>query len=138
MRRRLHLVAIVLFVVASLFNLIVWGAVPALPDVGAAIENSARKEALLASTYITLGSHVDRFVPALGTAGAALMTSAASEAFAQIGEDPNVAMDLILTRTFNRTHGWLKTMYWATPILLALSALLWARKPKKVSLIGRR
>ncbi len=138
MRRRLHLVAIGLFVIALLFDLVVWGAVPSLPDVGAAIEGSARKEAFLASAYITLGSFLDGALPSLESTGAALMTSAIGEAFVQIGETPNVAMDLILNESYNRTHSWLKTMYWATPILFVLSALLWARKPKKVSLIGRR
>ena len=138
MRRRLHLVASILFVIALLFDLVVWGAVPGLPEVGAGIERSARNEALLASTYIALGSYIDRMLPALEAFGAGLMTSAIGDAFARIAENPNLAMDLILTQSFNRTHGWLKTMYWATPVLLAISALLWARKPKKVSLIGRR
>ena len=138
MRRRLHLIAISLFVIALLFDLVVWGAVPTLPDVGAAIEGSARKEAFLASIYITLGSFLDGLLPALESTGAAVMTSAIGEAFARIAEAPNIAMDVILSESFNRTHGWVKTMYWATPILFALSALLWARKPKKVSLIGRR
>lgn len=138
MRRRLHLVAISLFVIALLFDLVVWGAVPTLPDVGSAIAASARKEAFLGSLYITLGGYLDGVLPALESTGAAVMTSAIGEAFTRIAESPNIAMDVILTESFNRTHGWVKTMYWATPILFALSALLWARKPKKVSLIGRR
>lgn len=138
MRKHLHLIALVLFVLVLLFDLVVWGAVPLLPDVGVHIERSADKEALLASTYIAIGSRLDAALPAIGSFGSTLMTSAIEPAFARIVEDPNVAMDVILTSSFNRTHSWLKTLYWATPVLFVLSVLLWARKPKKISLIRGR
>lgn len=138
MKRRLHLIALGLFVVVLLADLVMWGAVPTLPDVGVAIERSARNEALLASTYIALGSRLDAWVPMLGNAGAAMMTSAISPAFERIGEDPSVAMDLILNSSYSRAHFWLKFAYWGAPILLVLSLVLWVRKPKQVSLIRGR
>lgn len=138
MKRRLHLIALGLFLIVLMADLVMWGAVPTLPDVGIAIERSARNEALLASTYIAIGSQLDAMLPALGDAGAAMMTSAISPAFERIGEDPSVAMDLILSSTYNRAHFWLKFSYWGAPVFLVLALLLWARKPKQVSLIRGR
>ncbi len=138
MRRRLHLVTVILFVLVLLFNLVVWGAVPGLPEVGESIARSARSEAPIATTFIALGSILDGAVPAFERFGSALLTDALGEAFAQIVENPNLAMDLVFSTRLNATHGWLKLMYWAAPVLLVLSLVLWVRKPKKVSLIGRR
>ncbi len=138
MKRRLHLIALVLFLLALLFDLAVWGAAPGLPDVGAAIARSARSEAVLASAYIAIGAPLAQWLPAFGDFGAGVLTTAINPAFERIAEDPNVAMDLILNASYNRTHGWLKLMYWAAPVLLLLSIVLWVRKPKQVSLMRGR
>ena len=138
MRRRVHLVAVLLFFAVLLFNLIVWGAVPGLPEVGDPIARSARNEAPLATTYIALGAYLDDAVPPFERFGSGLLTDALGEAFPRIVENPNLAMDLVFSTRLNGTHGWLKLMYWAAPVLLVLSLLLWVRKPKKVSLMGRR
>jgi hypothetical protein len=138
MRKRLHLVALILFLVVLLFDLVVWGAVPALPEVGPAIERSAGNEAPLATSYIMAGALLDRWVPAFEHYGAAVLTDAIGEIFPRIIESPPLAMDLIFSSRLNGTHAWLKTMYWAAPVLLVLTLLLWVRKPKKVSLVGRR
>ena len=139
MRRRLHLVAVILFLLVFFFNLVIWGAVPGLPDVGEGIARSARSETLLATTYINLGAMLDGFIPALGEFGAGFVTRAIGEAFPTIVENPNLARDIIFSSRFNGTHAWLKTLYWAGPVLLLLSIVLWARKPKTISLVsGRR
>ncbi len=138
MTKHLHVIAFVLFLFVLGFNLIVWGAVPSLPDVGADIERSAGKEAMFASAYIALGRHIDTAMPALENYGAMIMTTALSPAFDRIRENPNLAMDLILSARYNRSHGWLRFCYWAAPVLLLLSGLLWVFRPKKVRLIGSR
>lgn len=138
MRRRLHLVAVILFVTVFILDLAIWGAVPGLPDVGEGIARSARAETLLATTYITLGSALDGLVPALGEFGADFFTRAVGEAFPGIVENPNLAMDAIFSSRFNGTHAWLKTLYWAGPLLFFLAIVLWARKPKTINLVGRR
>jgi hypothetical protein len=138
MRRRLHWIASGLFLIVLLADLVMWGAVPALPDVGVAIERSASREALLASTYISIGSRINELMPSLASTGESMVTSAISPAFQRISEDPGVAMDLILNASYNRAHAWLKFSYWAAPVLLVLSLLLWVRKPKQVSLIRGR
>ena len=67
-----------------------------------------------------------------------MMTEALQDGFARIAEEPNVAMDLILSSTFNRTHGWVKSLYWAPPILLVLYAILFALRPKQLKLMRTR
>ncbi len=44
MRRHLHTIALILFVLVFLFDLVLWGTVPGLPDVGTSIERSAHAE----------------------------------------------------------------------------------------------
>ncbi len=138
MRRHLHTIALVLLGLALLFDLALWGAVPDLPEVGPQIARSAHSETMLAATYITLGGYLDGAVSALHTFGTNMMTEALSPSFARIIEDPNVAMDLILNSTFNRGHGWIKTLYWAPPILLVIFGILFAFRPKQVKLIRTR
>ena len=69
MKRNLHVIALVLFLLSFGYNLLVWGAAPLVPEVGDAIANSARREAPLAATYIALGSPIDAAVPAFKASG---------------------------------------------------------------------
>jgi hypothetical protein len=137
MKNRLHLIALVLFAVCFLYDIVVWGGVQALPDVGPAIADSARREAPLAATYIAIGEVVDSAMPALATFGSARLTDAFSDGFERIRADPSVAMDLIFSSRWNASQSWIKCMYWATPILLLLSVILWVRRPKQVRVIRR-
>lgn len=137
MKNRLHLIVLVLFVLCFLYDLVVWGSVPALPDVGPGIADSARREAPLATTYIALGGVIDSAVPSLQAFGAARLTAAIGEGFERIRADPTVAMDLIFNTTWNASHRWIKTMYWAAPVLLLLTLISWARRPKPVHMVRR-
>lgn len=138
MRRHLHTIALVLVMLTLLLNLILWGAVPNLPDVGLHIERSAHSEAILASTYIFLGGFLDAFVSSLEHFGASVMTTALGEAFPLIIQDPNLAMDTILSMTFNSTHRWIRILYWSPPILFIIYAVLWLFRPREVKLIKTR
>ncbi len=138
MSRRLPLIALVLFALALLYDLVVWGAVPRLPDVGPEIAGSAAREAPIAATYITLGSPLDEAMPALQRFGERRLQAAFGDGFDRIREDSTVAMDLLFTQTWNAQHRWLKTMYWAPLVLLVLTALLWWRRPRQVRTLGRR
>lgn len=137
MKNRLHLIALVLFALSFLYDIVVWGGVQALPDVGPAIADSARREAPLAATYIAIGSIVDSAMPSLGAFGSARLAEAFGDGFERIRADPTVAMDLIFSSTWNASHGWIKLMYWATPILLLLALILWVRRPKQVRVLRR-
>lgn len=137
MKRRLHLVASILFVVTLAYDAVVWGALPALPDVGESIADSARREAPIAATYVALGSGVDAAVPLLQAFGARRLEQAFGEGFERIRSDSTVAMDLIFNTTWNGEHRWLKTMYWAPPFFLLLALVLWTRRPRQVRVLRR-
>ena len=137
MKNRLHLIALALFVLCFLYDIVVWGGVRALPDVGPAIADSAQREAPLAATYIAIGGAVDSALPALGAFGSARLADAFADGFERIRADPTVAMDLIFSSTWNASHSWIKLMYWATPILLLLSLILWVRRPKQLRVLRR-
>ena len=138
MRRYLHTIALALFGLALCLDLVFWGAVPDLEGVGAQIVHSAHAEAFLASTYMALGSYLDAAVSGLHAFGTRVMTDALTPGFARIIEDPDVAMDLILNSSFNRSHDWIKTLYWAPPVLLVIFAILFVLRPKQVKLIRTR
>ncbi|HEX7768411.1 MAG TPA: hypothetical protein VF422_00115 [Dokdonella sp.] len=136
MKRNLHVVALVLFLLSLAYNLLVWGAAPRLPDVGDAFAASARREAPLAATYMMLGGPLDAAVPAFQGFGERRLTSALGAGFERIRADSTVAMDLIFTSTWNVHHRWLKTVYWLTPLLLVITLLLFWRRPRKVHTLG--
>ncbi|MEO7324792.1 MAG: hypothetical protein ABIW82_08185 [Dokdonella sp.] len=138
MKRRLYMIALALFVVSLLYDLVVWGSLPLLPGVGASIADSAGREAPIATTYIALGHYVDATIPALQAFGQQQMIAAVGEGFERIRGDSTVAMDLIFNTTWNTQHRWLKTMYWAPLFFLVLTLIFWVRRPRQVRTLGRR
>ena len=138
MKRHLHLIALGLFALCLLYDIVVWGALPQLPGAGLAIVDSAHREAPLATAYIELGRGIDGAVPSLQAFGERRLNAAFGEGFERIQADPTVAMDLIFHTTWNFQHRWIKTLYWATPLLLLVTVLLWLRRPRQVRSLGRR
>jgi hypothetical protein len=138
MKRHLHVVALVLFVLSLLYDLVVWGALPRIADVGEDIVASANREAPLAATDILLGNPNESAFSPLQAFGEARLTAALSEGFPRIKADSTVAIDLIFNTTWNAAHSWLKTVYWMPPLWLVLSAILWWRRPRKITTFGRR
>jgi len=138
MKRRLYLVALILFAFCLGYDLVVWGSLPLLAQVGPSIVQSANREAPMAATYIGIGGYIDAAVPALQAFGERAMTAAIGDGFERIRGDSTVAMDLIFNTTWNVQHRWLKTVYWAAPFFLLLSGVLWSRRPKQVRALGRR
>ncbi len=138
MKARLSLIAFVLFLVSLLYNLVLWGAVPALGEAGASIAESARREAPLAATYIALGSPIDRLISPLQGFGKQRLERAWGGAFERIVEDGTVAMDLLFGASMNRSHRWIKLAYWLPPPLLLVAFLLWLKRSRPVRSLSRR
>jgi len=138
MLRNLHWIALVLLLLALVFDFAVWGGAARLPDVGPLLLRSAQREAPVVRFYMLVGQPLDGAVAALDRFGQAHATAAFSDGFQRIREDPAVAMDLVFAETWNSQHASIKTVFWATPVLAALWFVFWLRRPKKVSLMGRR
>ena len=137
MKSQLHVIAIVLFAICFLYDIVIWGGVTSLPAVGVGIADSAHREAPLATTYIAIGTPLDEAMPSLRDYATARLGEAFAEGFDRIRDDPTVAMDLIFSSTWNATHRLIKTMYWGAPLMLLLSAILWVRRPKPVHAFRR-
>ena len=138
MKKYSHWWVTLLFLIALAYDVIVWGAAARIPDIGEKLQTSVRREALLANVYMSAGMPLVAAIPVLETWGANTFQAAVSEGFPRIKEDPSVAMDLIFSQTWNAKHRTLKIVYWAAPILALIALFLWSRRPKKISLMGRR
>lgn len=138
MKKHMHWWFTLLFVWASVYDLAIWGAAGRLPEVGHKLQVSAQRQALLANSYISAGGMLDDAVPLLNDWGTQHAITALSTGFERIEQDPEVAMDLIFSNSWNATHAMLKLMYWAPPAFGLIALVLWSRRPKKVSLMGRR
>jgi len=138
MMKRLHWILLLLFVWALGYDLVIWGAAGRLPEIGDKLRVSAQRNALLATVYMAGGDALVAVVPALEDWGAQHAQTAFELGVARIRDDPNVAMDLIFSQTWNATHAFLKFMYWAAPVFGIAFLIAWSRRPKKISLIGGR
>lgn len=132
MRNRLHALALGLFVLCFFYDVVVWGGLSALGEVGEAIADSARREAPLATTYIAIGSVVDSIAPALRDYGSEQLAESIGPTFERIRADPTASIDLVFGDSISPAHRWLKATYWAAPVLLLLTLILWVRRPRQV------
>lgn len=139
MRQRLPWISLLLFVAVLAYDLAVWGAAPALPQGGRAIVQAAAREAPLARTYIALGAPLARRLPAVQQFGARRLGAAYGSALEVLHENPAVAMDLMFHgRSGGSQRRTVVMAYYAAPVLLLLSLVVWLRRPRQVRSFGRR
>jgi hypothetical protein len=138
MGRLVHWWITLLFLLVLGYDFVVWGGAARLPDVGAHLQDSARREGPLAYFYMRVGSAIDDAVPALDRWGQHRAEVALAEGFPRIKEDPTVSMDLVFSQTWNAQHLTLKVCHWAAPVLAVLALVFWVRRPKKVRMLGSR
>ena len=138
MTKYLHWILLLLFAWALAYDLAVWGAIARLPDIGDKLRMSAQRNALLATMYMAGGEALDAAVPFFDDWGKQRAQTALETGIPRMKDDPNVAMDLIFSQNWNAMHAFIKLMYWTAPVLGVAFLIAWARRPKKVSLMGRR
>jgi len=138
MRKRLHLILGVLFVLAFLCEAVFWAGAAALPDVGRPIRQSVQREAPLVLTYTVSGEVLGKIVPTFVGVGEQWASAAFEPGYQRIKDDPNVTAALIFGNTWNGTHRLAKAGIYGTPLLLALALLAWFLRPKQVRLMGSR
>ena len=137
MKRHMHWWLTVLFVLALVYDLAIWGAAARLPDVGPKLQVSAHRSALFATLYMNAGDALLAAVPVLGDWATQYVSAAWSPWFERIRQDPYVAMDLILSESATARQSTIRILYYAAPVLGLVALVLWSRRPKKISL-GRR
>ena len=133
-----HWWMLLLFVAAFAYDAILWGGAARLPDIGDKLQRAAQRQAMLANVYMTCGAPLLAAIPALDAWGQEHFHTAVYEGFPRIHDDPAVAFDVIFNNDWNVHHRTLRIMYWATPVLALIAIVFWIRRPKKVSLMGRR
>ena len=138
MKKFAHWWVLLLFVIAFLYDVIVWGGAARLPEIGDKLQRAALRQAVLGSVYMACGAPLLGAVPALDTWGQEHFQTAVYEGLPRIHDDPSVAFDLIFNNNWNAHHRTLRVMYWAPPVLAVAWIIFWVRRPKKVSMIGRR
>ena len=138
MKRYAHWLVLLLFVLAFLYDAVLWGGAARLPDVGDKLQRTALRQAVLGSVYMSCGAPLLNAVPALDAWGQQHFKDAVYEGFSRIQDDPSVAFDLIFSNNWNAHQRTLRMMYWAPPVLAVLWIVFWVRRPKKVSLMKRR
>jgi hypothetical protein len=138
MRKFAHWWVLLFLLVTFLYDAIVWGGAARLPEIGDKLQHAAQRQAILGSVYMTCGVPLLSAIPALDAWGQDHFQTAVYEGFPRIHEDPSVAFDLIFNNNWNTHHRILRAMYWMPPILIVVWLFFWLRRPKKVSLMGRR
>ncbi|HVJ63213.1 MAG TPA: hypothetical protein VM555_10945 [Tahibacter sp.] len=138
MRKWLHLVLGLSFVVALVGEMMFWAGAASLPQGGPLIRQSLGREAPLAFTYLIGGEVLGKAAPMLLDIGQHWAAEALEPGLERIKEDPNVSAALILDNTWNSTHRLAKLGLYGTPILLLLAIFAWLRRPRQVRMMGGR
>jgi hypothetical protein len=136
MKSKLHLITLGLFLISFALNLIVFGALAAIPKVGEEVRQSAQRESVTMSVYIALGAFLQD-LPGVGAVGAALADEGFGAAFSKIEDEPSAAMDVLMTPDYGGLHGLLRFNYSACPVLLVLWILAWYFRPRMLHLSKR-
>ena len=138
MRKWLHLVLGLLFVVALVGETMFWAGAASLPQSGPLIRQSLGREAPLVFTYVVGGEMLGKASPMLLDIGQQWAADALAPGFQRIKDDPNVTAALILDNTWNSTHRLAKFGIYTTPVLGLLALLAWFRRPRQVRMMGGR
>lgn len=133
MKRYLHVVAALIFLLLLCDQWLVWGGLGRAPQVGPVVLEAADRDVGLASVHVLLGQWLVH--------GAGLDESAIDAAtrrfdavIPQILANPDAALETVTTRM-----PWsVRLGYHGAPIMLLVALLLWWRRPRSVHLVKVR
>lgn len=115
------------------YNIYVWGGLAFTPLIGKQLREQASLQSPLAASYLFLGRHA---VSAAGLADRARERS--GKLFAAEIADTQSLSQLILNRFLAAQSPSARLAYYGAPLLLVLSLVLHARRPKQIRSFGRR
>lgn len=132
MKRRLHIVAGILFLLVLLYDFYAWGGLAHTDRLGPVLVEAASRDVSFGAVYTPVGRAL---VGAVGMEDAA--AASAQEMFAtreaRLLENRPAFMDNLLSDL----PFAMRTAYYGAPLLLALFAVLWWRRPRVVHVMGR-
>lgn len=138
MRKYLHLIATLVFVLVLLAECLFWGGASTLPETGPIVRRSAMREAPLVAGLTFAGELLGKLVPSLGDLGRGWADKALSPAVEPLKADPNIAMDFIFGQSLNSTQRLATRGVYALPVLLLLAVVAWLLRPRQVRMMGSR
>ena len=115
------------------YDLYLWGGLAVTPVIGSKLREQASVQSPIAASYLFLGRHA---VNAAGRARPA-MEFAAKRFPAQVA-DTGVSRETILGHFLSAQSAAGSLAYYGAPLLLVLSLVLHARRPKQIRSFGRR
>lgn len=133
MKRKLHVVAGLLFLTALLYDLFLWGGLARSPGLGPPVMEAARREVSLAGFYLPLGK---RAVELAGVGDAAVDLAASQFGALEhrlLQNRPALLDTLLSSLPIGVAIG-----YYGAPLLLLAFAFLWWRRPRVVHSMGGR
>lgn len=138
MRKYLHLIFVLLFVLATLWQCLFWGGASSLPEIGSIVRRSAMREAPLVAALTVGGEALGKLAPALGDLGRGWAEAALRPAAERLKTDPDVAMDFIFGEPLNAAQRMATRGIYLPPVLLLLAVVAWLRRPRQVRMMGNR
>jgi hypothetical protein len=133
MKRSLHILAAVAFILLLCDQWLVWGGLGRAPQVGPAVLEAADREVGLASVHVLIGQWL---VHSAGLDESAI--DAATRRFAAIIPDIQGNPDAALEIATSRMPWSVKFGYSGAPIMLLVAVVLWWRRPRTVHLVKVR
>ena len=115
------------------YTLYVWGGLAVTPSIGKQLRDQATLQSPIAASYLFLGRHA---VSAAGLSDRARIRS--GKLFAEQIADTESLPQRILNRFLAAQSPSARLAYYGAPLLLVLSLVLHARRPKQVRSFGRR
>lgn len=115
------------------YDLYLWGGLAITPTIGKQLREQASVQSPIAASYLFLGRHA---VTAAGRSSQAV--DFAGKRFATQIADTESSPQLILTRFLAAQSATASLAYYGAPLLLVLSLVLHARRPKQIRSFGRK
>jgi hypothetical protein len=132
MKRRLHLIAGLLFLLATAYSLSVWGGLVTAPGIGPVALEATRREVSLASVYAPPGSWLLKS-SGLDRSAASFAAGRFADAQPRVLANPSVALDALVAGMPLDV----RLAYYGAPFLLLLFAILWWLRPRGVQTLRR-
>ncbi len=124
------------FVTSLLANLVIVGAVPALPRAGPALSEAISRQTWDLHLYQLAGSHLNELIGSTSF-GVDVLTRALGPGLMQIEGNVSGALLHYTERSYSNLHAALHWLRWTPPVTLLAALLLTVLRPREVRTFAR-
>ena len=133
MRNRLHVILGVLFVLALLFDVYLWGGLSKTPSMGGIVSDASAREVSLAGIYVPIGQQL-LDLTGLGRSASEFAQQAFAKVEPRLLANPAAAMEILVS---DMPTG-VRFAYHGAPLLLLAFLVAFWRRPRVVRSMGTR